>query len=217
MGQYSIKLLNSLKAKLKPVFEIHFTEFVNKFEQSGMMDTVLAEYAEQLVDERITGSMLDIGIKRLKKCKFRPKPYDFAQLCKPTLEDMGIPDAKTTHDEIVARWGKYRHSTNKPPFSHRIVEIVSERVGYRAYLLKDYEFLALVGEEHAYWLDRAIRGELPQAAKALEYKRHDKSVIEALTAAGYQPPQDSPIMRRIAELKAIRTEAIENKRVKGAA
>lgn len=179
--------------------------------------TVLKEYAEQLVDERITKSMLVIGIRRLKKCKYRPNPYAFAQMCKPTLADMGIPDAQSTHDEIVARWGKYRHAEHKPQFSHRLVEIISERIGYRAYLLKGSDFLVLVSEEHAYWLDRALRGDLPQAAKALEYKRPEKSVIEAVIASGYQPNLDDKMMRRVAEMKAQRTEAMAIQRVKGAA
>ena len=217
MSRYSTELLNSLKATLKPVFEIHFAEFVNKFEATGMMDRVLAEYAEQLIDERITGEMLKRGIKRLKKCQFRPKPYDFAMLCKPTAEDLGVPGVRACFDEIVARWGKYRHETKKPPFSHRLVEIISERIGYQSYLLKSDEFFDLVSAEYSYWFDRAMRGDLPLPAKALEFKRNETSVIESVIADGWIPPVDSPVQRRINELRLLRAESANNKDLKGAA
>jgi hypothetical protein len=217
MAQYSTELLLSLKATLKPVFEIHFPDFVNKFEANGMMDEALNEYAEQLVGERITTEMLKRGIKRLKKCQFRPKPYDFAMLCKPTAEDLGLPGVRDCFDEIVARWGKFRHEAKKPPFSHRLVEIISERVGYQSYLLKSDEFFELVSGEYSYWFDRAMRGDLPAPAKALEFKRIEKSVIEAVIADGWTPPVDSPVQRRINELRLLRAESANNKNMKGAA
>ena len=217
MAQYSTELLLSLKAELKPVFEIHFPDFVNKFEANGMMDDALNQYAEQLIDERITSEMLKRGIKRLKKCQYRPKPYDFAMLCKPTAADLGIPGVRECFDEIVARWGKYRHESKKPPFSHRLVDIVSERVGYQCYLLKRDEFYELVSAEYALWLDRAMRGDLPAPAKALEFKRVETSVIEAVIADGWSPPADSPLLRKINELRLLKAESANNKNIKGAA
>jgi hypothetical protein len=199
------------------VFEIHFPDFVNKFEANGMMDAVLAEYAEQLIDERITGDMLKRGVKRLKKCQFRPKPYDFAMLCKPTAADLGILGVRETFDEIVARWGKYRHASNKPPFSHRLVEVINERVGYRNYLMTSPDFFELVSSEYLYWFDRAMRGDLPAPAKALEFKRVETSVIDAVIADGWVPPVDSPVQRRINELRLMRAESANNQSMKGAA
>ena len=185
---------------LKPVLMEYWPEFVNKYPELDMQQWAIREYAKQMVDEGVTNSRQIIaGIAKACKQKYRPRPTEFAKLCKPTAEELGIPSLRQTYDEVVARHGKFR---NKPfEFSHRVLEIIDERIGFRVHQMRDADFMDLLKGEYEYWLDRAMTGDLPQPRPALEYSTPQKARIDSYVSKHGLPQLGSDTLsQKIKEL-----------------
>lgn len=166
---------------LKPVLMEYWPEFVNKYPELDMQQWAIREYAKQMVDEGISNSkQIQSGITKACKEKFRPRPTEFAKLCKPTAEELGLPSLREAMDEVIARKGKFKHQ--EFTFSHRIVELICERIGYRVYQMRDHEFTELFKGEYDYWIGRYMSGDLPAAHKALEYTPPTKAKIDSYVA-----------------------------------
>jgi hypothetical protein len=161
-----------LAATLKPKFEHYFAEFKNIFlNNPSHGESLLVEYSRQLIANRINQKMLMLGIERAIECEFRPNPWKFAQLCLPVPEDFGIPNFEDCYYEITHLAPKARRFAKPYVFSHRVVELTYERVGARQYSngMKDTEFRKIAKTEFDYWVDKAVRDELPDKRPALCY------------------------------------------------
>lgn len=132
---------------------------------------LLKEYAEQLVKNGITQKLLVKGLERAAEETFRPNPFKFAQLCMPRPEDFGIPSFDDAYREITHSAPKSRRYGKPHEFSHRVVEIVYERVGARQYThgMKDSEFRKIAKTEFDYWVYQAVRDLLPDKKKQITY------------------------------------------------
>lgn len=194
---YLTEVQQALEINLKPVFVVYFPEFVNKFPDEDMQGFVMREYAEQLIKHRISSTQLRFGMEKCKTLKFRPNPYEFAMLCKPSATDLNLPDPIDAFNEIICRWGKCK---GKPfTFSHRVVELTSERIGYKIYHMPEHAARALFDGEYAYWVDRACKDDLPEPLKAIEYIPPDFVPIQVLSK-GMQLKGDARFDNRLADL-----------------
>jgi hypothetical protein len=134
-------------------------------------DALLKEYAEQLVKNGITQKLLIKGLDRASEETFRPNPFKFALLCMPRPEDFGIPVFDDAYREITQEAPKSRRYGKPHTFSHRVIEIVYERVGSRQYThgMKDETFRNIVKTEFDYWVYQAVRDLLPEKKKQISY------------------------------------------------
>lgn len=201
-----MKLQKLLHATILPKFAVYWPEFGNKYEDADhpeKMEFVLQEYAQQLVAHRITSDMLKSGMKKALKLKYRPNPYEFAQLCIPTPQELGIPTEQQVFDDIVLRRGRYKGQEFE--FSHRLIEIIDERIGYRMYRMDEKKFRQLLTGEYGYWLDRAIRDDLPEFKAALVYRAPEdtRAPIDVfISRTGHKPKLDAKLEQRLAEIRA---------------
>lgn len=165
-----------------------------------MQQWAIREYAKQMVDEGISSSrQIQAGIEKACKQQYRPRPTEFAKLCKPTPEELGIPSLREAYDEVIARRGRFKGKDFE--FSHRAVELVDERVGHRVYHMRDADFMELFKGEYEYWVGRAMTGDLPEAKKALEYSTPKKPVIDSYVAKHGKPMLgDDLVSQKIKEL-----------------
>lgn len=203
-SEYSMRLLSVLEETVKPRFGLYWPEFINKYddpEKPEKMRFALQEYAQQLIAHRITKTMLEAGMRKAQTLKFRPNPYEFAQLCLPTPKELGLPTEVEVFEEVVKRRGPFKG--REFVFSHRLVEIIDERVGYRMYREREDAFRELVAGEYAYWLDRAMRDDLPEYRAALAHvqPKEQRPVAEII---GYKAKPSNPIVQRMQEVLAQR-------------
>lgn len=200
---YLTKVKAALDSSLKPVMVLYFTEFTNKYggADEAIMDTVMMEYASQLVACRITSDMLKHGIARLKTLQYRPNPYQFAQLCKPTAEDLGFPSCEAVFKEITRRHGVFR---GQPfDYSHLMVEIIDSRIGDSIYKMYEDKARERLQGEYDYWLDRGMREGLPQPRKAITVSVPSEAPIDFhIARTGWVAKPDSPVLKRLNELRS---------------
>lgn len=160
----------------------------------------MREYAEQLVEHSVTSNQLQAGFRKAKKEKWLPTPTEFALLCKPTLEELGLPDIKNAFDQIVERHGRYRH--DEYVFSHYILEVIDARIGYQGKRLKQEEFKKLFEGEYHYWLGRFINNDLPPTKReGIEHKITTKPPIYEFIERFGRPNElgDDPLSQKIRE------------------
>lgn len=153
---------------LLPILMEYWREFTNKYPDEKSQRFIMGEYAQRITLKGVTkAEQIKLGILKAKELRYRPNPEDFAKLCVPTPEELGLKDVKSALDELYARRGRYR---GRPfEFSHRVLELVDERIGFKSYTMKEHEFVKLFAGEYEYWCNRFLNGDLPPARKALEY------------------------------------------------
>lgn len=71
-------------------------------------------WLKALIDSKITKEQLDLGLKkcRLRGGVFALSPGDFIALCKPSLEDLGIPSVEDAYSEACANSSLYKTEKN---------------------------------------------------------------------------------------------------------
>lgn len=185
---------------LRPVLIEYWPEFANKYPDIEMQKWVIREYAKQMVDEGIASSALvKNGIAKACKCKYRPRPTEFAKLCKPSAEELGLPSLRDAYDEVITRRGKFKN--RKFEFSHRIVELIDERIGFKLYQMRDSAFSDLFKGEFEYWVSRYMTADLPEPRKALEYTPPTKAKIDSYVSKHGLPQLGSDLLsQKITEL-----------------
>ena len=153
------KVYDVLVTNLMPLLPVHWPYVVKKYAKAEEQMWLMNEYAEQIVEQGVTSNQLRNGLRKAKQEKWLPTPRDFAALCKPSLEEMGLPDIESAYAQQVERRGKYRGQDYV--FSHRVLEIIDERIGYRMYRLSGEDFRELFENSYHYWVGRFINNDLP--------------------------------------------------------
>lgn len=173
-----MKVKTILNSELAPVLTQYCVDFVSRF--SEQYDNVLMEYAERLVKHDVTPKELQRGIERLKtrsgKNKFSPNPEEFALMCKPSAEELGIPDLDHCMHEIREARGRWRF--DKYPFAHDLVRLMNDNVGYELYHCSAQQFRKLCEREYERLLVLARKDSLPKNIKALPRNAEERSVVE---------------------------------------
>lgn len=165
-------LMMILNSELKPMFSIYCVDYAARFGEHS--DDVMREYARLLIHYRIGRKGLQRGINRLRlraaESKFTPNPAEFAELCKPTIEELGIPDLETATYEVREARTAWRHKKAPYPFSHDVCRYINLRVGYDIHQTSDAEWRQRVSREYHYLVKQAIAGQLPSFRNALPHK-----------------------------------------------
>ncbi|WP_156812168.1 replication protein P [Idiomarina xiamenensis] len=175
-----------LNARLKPVFGLYCVDFASRFGEHA--DAVMREYARQLIKHRVGHQGLSRGIERVKeraaKDRFTPNPTEFVYLCKPSADELGIPDLNIAVHEVRQARTTWRHSKTPYPYSHDICRHMNDRIGYEIYQLSERLWRQNCEREYQRLLELAINGELPSHKPSIEAARtDDRPMYEQL---GYQ-------------------------------
>lgn len=159
-----------VSANLIPVLNVYFPDFLTRF--GSEIEAVAMQYAERLIANGIGLKGMMRGIEKLKRRSaqkpFVPNPEEFAQLCKPTAEEAGIPSLDEIHDQIVQARGRHRFDAYK--FTHQIAEIINTRIGFEFYSLSAGDFRRKLEKEYGHWLQRALKNDLPAPRAAIAHK-----------------------------------------------
>jgi hypothetical protein len=134
------------------------------------------EYAQQLLRRRVTMAMFHRGIDRARGqsvCVVTnrdwPTPIEFANLCLPTAEELGLP----SFDEMLLvfkRFSAHRRGGSGKPFvfNSDFEEHIHFKCCARYRDVKEADWLKLVRAEYDYWLEQYQMGNRPIIQKKLE-------------------------------------------------
>ncbi|QSX32484.1 hypothetical protein JYB87_11980 [Shewanella avicenniae] len=209
------KVVNRLMAELVPVLSVYCADFNSKFgkDEQVLKDTI-NEYASRLIRHGIGSKGLRWGIEHLKQRattnKWTPNPEEFAQLCKPTAADLGVRPVDEVITEVIAKRRERRVTGRKQEYSHRIVELIDQRVGYNIYVSSEERFRELVQREYDHWVEQAIAGTLPEPRIALEDNttRADEMNATLQRIKGFKLNENTELGARIAAIRAKARERI---------
>lgn len=159
-----------VSANLIPVLTVYCNDFASKF--GSVVEQVAYQYAERLIANGIGLKGMERGIERLKRQSatkpWTPNPEQFAQMCKPSADEAGIPSVDDIYQEIVEARGRYRFEQYQ--FSHQIGAIINERIGFEFYQESEGDFKRRLQKEYDHWTQRALKGDLPAPMKAIAHK-----------------------------------------------
>lgn len=167
--------MNFVMDTVIPTLAMYTADFSKKYE--GHTDVAAREFAERLVLNNITKRMGQMGCERIKikagkQTVWCPNPEEFAKMCLPQPEDLGIPTLDEAIREIVEARSPSRYGATKPyEFSHRVVELVNKRVGYDVHLLTTDEFKKKAKGEYDHWVKMAMENKLPEPRTAIAHKQ----------------------------------------------
>ena len=184
-----------------PMFAAYTNDFSQKWSEN--LEDFASELAERLLRNQVGRKGLHIGMERFKKqCTGRNKwminPEEFAQLCKPKPEDLGIAPLKACIDEIQQARAKARQK-QEHTYSHRVVELMDSRIGYNIYATTAAEFEKLAATEYDYWTKRALNRDLPEKTLAALEDKREPDLPEHLKNA--KPiAKNTPFGKRLAAL-----------------
>lgn len=177
-----------LNSELKPMFSMYCVDYAARFGEHS--DDVMREYARQLIVNRVGRVGLNRGVERLRvraaHNRFTPNPAEFAVMCKPTPEDLGIPDLATAMHEVRESRSTWRHSKTPFPFSHDVCRFIDQRIGYDLYLVSDNEWRQRAKAEYERLVALAVAGNLPTYRHAISHQPNDDSARPAYERMGYK-------------------------------
>ena len=164
---------DKLSAELLPVLVLYYPIFAAQHcSDAGMVQAVMAQFAERMIVEGVTRKEFYAGIEQLKKragaSAFVLNPQAFAELCKSALStEKGMPHLQDVMFEIIQRRGVERHNPDYQ-FSHEVTRLINERKGAMIYQLTSIEFEKVINGEYDHWAKRIANGEqLPQVQACL--------------------------------------------------
>lgn len=129
----------------------------------------------------VTDDSARIGMARAGELRYPPVPSEFADLCRPKPEDLGIPNALDAYlhmVDVVAQWG----FTRPDAFLHPVVHAASVRIGYHVIRNStDQQLRKLFTGTYADLVARAVRGESldPPIAPRLERPKEPEIPIRS--------------------------------------
>lgn len=177
-----------LNSELKPMFSLYCVDYAARFGEHS--DDVMREYAKLLIHHKIGRIGLQRGINRLRlrasENKFTPNPAEFAELCKPTIQELGIPDLEMATHEVREARTTWRHSKTPYPFSHDVCRFIDQRVGYDLYQTSEREWRQRVSREYHYLVKQAVAGQLPSFRNALPHKSEPEDNRPMYERLGYK-------------------------------
>jgi len=169
-----------LNSELVPVLGTCCPDYASRFGEHS--NDIMRLYAEQLIKNEIGRKGLNRGIERLKAGKapsrFTPTPAEFVDMCKPSAEELGIPELDHCIHEITEARGRWRF--DKYPFAHDLVRLMNERVGYQIRHTSIKEFRRLCETEYQRLLELARNGKLPSFTERLPRHAEERSRIEQM-------------------------------------
>lgn len=203
------KVADRLMAELVPVLSVYCADFNSRYgkDEQVLQDTI-NEYASRLIRHGIGAKGLRWGIEHLKQRattnKWTPNPEEFAALCKPTGADIGVRPLDDVVTEIIAKRRERRATGLKQEFSHRVVEIIDQRVGFNIYASTEQRFRELVKREYDHWVEQAIAGKLPEPRAAIEnHAAKANAMNETLNRiAGHELKEHTELGARVAAIRA---------------
>lgn len=166
-----------MMTEVVPVMTLYCPDFANRFDGQNIED-VMREYMSQIRKNELRVADVRKGIERLKtrKEKWTPNPTEFVELCKPSPEELGIPDLDHCMHEIREARGRWRF--DKYPFAHDLVRLMNDNVGYELYHCSAQQFRKLCEREYERLLVLARKDSLPKNIKALPRVAEERSVVE---------------------------------------
>ena len=167
-----------LNSELVPVLSTCCPDYASRFGEHSQ--DIMCLYAEQLLKNEIGRKGLNRGIECLKAGKapsrFTPTPAEFVTLCKPSAEELGIPDLDHCIQEITEARGRWRF--DKYPFAHDLVRHMNERVGPQMCHSSINQFRKLCEREYNRLIELARDGKLPSFSERLPRQADERSFIE---------------------------------------
>jgi hypothetical protein len=172
-------LSNKLMLEAVPVFTTYTNDFVKKW--GDELETFTAELAERLIRNRITPEGFRQGLERFKmRCvgdnRWMINPQEFAELCKPTGEDLGFPKFDDCIDELMVAQRHFRVG-KEYVFSHRVIELMYGTLGFTLRTEPHEVFVDMAKKEYRYWTEKAQRDGLPQPRALIESKVKPKPPV----------------------------------------
>jgi hypothetical protein len=179
--------LTMMMTEVVPVMTLYCPDFANRFNGQNIED-VMCEYMAQIRRNGLRKSDVRKGVERLKtrKDKWTPNPTEFVELCKPTIEELGIPNLETATHEVREARTTWRHSKTPFPFSHDVCRFIDQRVGYDLYQTSEREWRQRVSREYHYLVKQAIAGQLPSFRNALPHKSEPEDNRPMYERLGYK-------------------------------
>lgn len=169
-----------LNSELVPVLGTCCPDYASRFGEHS--NDIMRLYAEQLIKNEIGRKGLNRGIECLKAGKapsrFTPTPAEFVDMCKPSAEELGIPELEHCIHEVTEANGRWRFE--KYPFAHDLVRALNERVGYRMRQLSIKDFHKLCETEYNRLLEQARVGKLPTYENRLPRHAEERSRVEQM-------------------------------------
>lgn len=166
-----------MMTEVVPVMTLYCPDFANRFDGQNIED-VMREYMSQIRKNELRVADVRKGIERLKtrKEKWTPNPTEFVELCKPSPEELGIPDLNHCMHEIREARGRWRF--DKYPFAHDLVRLMNSNVGYELYHCSAQQFRKLCEHEYERLLGLSRKGCLDNGLKTLPRVAEERSVVE---------------------------------------
>jgi hypothetical protein len=204
-GDRIFQLAGHLSASLFPVLTTYFSDFRNNVKELNQTElfALAKQYAERLVIRGITPKKLVNGIERVKaesvELKWSPNPEEFARLCEPTAEQLGIPTLEQAKAEIIKARGIERG--NNYTFSHDLCAELNRMIGFEMYQLNDQAWTKKLSVVYHSLFKQVVGGTLNKQAPAVAELEHKPAHYVDPGNAYYAEHKD-PLMRRVAALRA---------------
>lgn len=157
-------------ARLKTVYGRKYdTQYKNENEVRLARREWYSEISKLTVNQIETGfAKLKIKIVDGEDDYSWPNIANIIGLCKPSVDDLGLPSLDETIREITERYGRFRHSEFE--YSHRVIELISSRVGFHVTQESADKFKQRIRPEYNSFIEQAKIGKLPEKRPALELK-----------------------------------------------
>lgn len=197
-------LAGILVSNLFPILSTYYPDFESK--NGGLehhkLFALAKEYAHRLIIRSVSKKGLSIGIERVKaesiELRWSPNPEQFARLCEPTAEQMGIPNLEDAKEEIIKARGIERGRTHV--FSHDLTHELNRMHGYDMYSMSDKLWTEKLKHAYDRLFKMAVGGTLTRQAPApgIELKYEQSRPTQENDV--YLNDAD-PLMRRVAKLR----------------
>ena len=139
-----------LASRLKLIFP----QFMR--EHGKHMLEIMAVYRRVLQNQKITMEQFKRGVERMEGQNFYPNPGQFAELCKGTPEDFGLPTADVAYKEACEKSSDPRPQV----FSHEVVYLAGRATGFFDLRYRgDRDIRKLFERNYTMYIAKLINGE----------------------------------------------------------
>lgn len=201
------EVTEKLMAELLPVLILYYPIFAAQH-CTGIaeINAIMNQFAERMLVEQVTRKGFVTGLEKLKKragsAAFILNPQAFAELCKPSDAELGLPEFQTVLEEIIQRRGKERFN-QEWQFSHELIRLINNRKGDLIYQQTSIEFERTIKAEYDHWLKRIAAGEvLPEPLLAIEQKPEMPDYLKGVKPSGKMAQRVEQMRQMANERKA---------------
>lgn len=172
--------------EVAPIFSVHYpSHFAQRF--GDELESVMAEYA--LVVQQNGLKRMDVlrGVSKIRlgrAGKWLPNPIEFAELCKPDAEELGLPNMDQVAADLDSNiaWNR-RHPVRRYKHRHGRMSALIARDILSTYRTGTPERRAkLLESSYKHWLDVARATGLPEEVPAIARTAEPRPIVEQFIA-----------------------------------